>query len=273
MSDNLTANSPSTSTSLYTKVEGEGTPLVLLHGWGMNHAIWCEVASNLSQSYSVTSIDLPGFGNSSECLPEIYDLPSLSERVLKVIPDNAFILGWSMGGLIAQYLACHHSHRIQGLITLASTPKFVADSEWAGIQPKILAQFQQQLAENFQLTLKRFLAIQTMGSENPKQDMRLIQQKITQVQGANPVALAEGLGLLLNTDLREDIQQLSIPRLSLFGRLDSLVPHKGIASIQKLLGGDSYLFQHASHAPFISHCDEFCDVVDGWIQEQLHTQN
>jgi pimeloyl-[acyl-carrier protein] methyl ester esterase len=58
-----------------------------------------------------------------------------------------------------------HPERVQALVTVASSPCFSAQDAWPGIKPEVLAGFQQQLSEDFQRTVERFLALQTMGTE------------------------------------------------------------------------------------------------------------
>ena len=43
---------------------GQGPDLVLLHGWGMNGAVWHGITQQLAAYYRVHLVDLPGFGNS-----------------------------------------------------------------------------------------------------------------------------------------------------------------------------------------------------------------
>ena len=51
-------------------------------------------------------------------------------------------------------------------MTVASSPCFSTREAWPGIKPEVLAGFQHQLSEDFQRTVERFLALQTMGNRN-----------------------------------------------------------------------------------------------------------
>ena len=79
-------------------------------------------------------------------------------------------------------------------------------------------------------------------------------------------ALTLGLALLENVDLRPSLSALSQPWLRLYGRLDALVPIKTepVLSAQ-YPQSQSYIFADASHAPFISHLNEFITVVTDFI--------
>lgn len=52
--------------NVFYEVSGEGSPLLLLHGWGCTHNIFDAFVGDLSQSHRVISLDFPGFGESSE---------------------------------------------------------------------------------------------------------------------------------------------------------------------------------------------------------------
>ena len=47
---------------LFTRIEGTGQPLVVLHGWGMNGAVWQQTVDALSPHFRVHVVDLPGYG-------------------------------------------------------------------------------------------------------------------------------------------------------------------------------------------------------------------
>ncbi|MBZ0167121.1 MAG: alpha/beta hydrolase, partial [Candidatus Omnitrophica bacterium] len=46
-------------------LEGEGTPLVFLHGWGVDKRVWRQQSKYFSRHYQVLTVDLPGHGQSS----------------------------------------------------------------------------------------------------------------------------------------------------------------------------------------------------------------
>ncbi|MFV2444426.1 alpha/beta fold hydrolase, partial [Escherichia coli] len=83
-------------------------------------------------------------------------------------PDKAIWLGWSLGALVARQSALTHPERVQALVTGASSPCFSARAEWPGIKPDVLAGVQQQLRDDLQRTVERFMALQTMGTETAR---------------------------------------------------------------------------------------------------------
>lgn len=254
-----------TNVRLESLSQGTGKELVFIHGWGMNSAVFTEFLPYFDDQFRITRMCLPGFGTNAGNLPEEYTLEQLAEAVAPVLPEDAIIIGWSLGGLVAQHLALYHSHRVAGLITIASTPYFVADKCWPGIAPEVLAMFRQQLAKDYDKTLDRFLAIQAMGSATAKQDVKSIRQQVKTLPNPSVDALEAGLHLLQTVDLRGDIGRISQPTLRLYGRLDSLVPTSGIDRIHELQpSADTVVMPHAAHAPFISHPAQTADIISNF---------
>jgi pimeloyl-[acyl-carrier protein] methyl ester esterase len=247
---------------LRTVTMGNGPDLVLLHGWGLNSGVWENLMPKLTSCHTVTLVDLPGFGLNHNTLPLDYDLPSVAKLVADVVPNNSVILGWSLGGLIAQHIAAMGLLDIKQLILLCTSPKFEAADEWPGIQASVLSLFHKQLGQDFNKTLERFLAIQAMGSQSARSDIRQLKHSIAQYPVPHKTALSGGLALLSDIDLRADLAQITIPTTWFFGRLDSLVPQKAIALIKQYQPTAKHVvMQKASHAPFVSHPDDFIEML------------
>ncbi|SMY37021.1 pimeloyl-ACP methyl ester esterase BioH [Photobacterium andalusiense] len=244
--------------------QGQGPDLVLIHGWGMNVGVWQDVIPMLSQHYCVHWCDLPGYGDNGAI--SAASLTDIVERLLDRAPPTAVWLGWSLGGVIATQAALTAPSRVTKLITVASSPCFMSRTDWNGIQPRVLANFQTQLVTDFAITIERFLVLQGLGSRTAKEDIRQLKAAVLSRPQPQLAALTLGLELLENIDLRPSLAELSQPWLRLYGRLDALVPIKTepVLSAQ-YPHSQSYVFADASHAPFISHLDEFIAVVSDFI--------
>lgn len=250
------------SKRLFFETRGQGPNLVLLHGWGLNSGVWEPVSHILEQHFRITLLDLPGFGRNADFLPEQYDLDSICSMVVDCLPDKSSLIGWSMGGLVAQKLAIDYPEKCENLVLVASTPKFCEAEDWPGIKENVLQMFSRQLEQDFSKTLDRFMAIQAMGSESARDDIKLIKSHIEQYPIPDDKALHAGLNILDGTDLRIDIDRISSPIYRLYGRLDSLVPIKVVDEIERIKKSTNmHIFPHASHAPFISHPQEFMAVL------------
>lgn len=254
---------------LYWQTEGEGSDLVLIHGWGMNGAVWQPIVEQLSADYKVHTVDLSGYGHSAELGSADFD--QMVTQVLAQAPEKAAWLGWSLGGLIATQAALVAPDRITQLITVASSPRFSADKGWRGIKSIVLSQFTEQLKQDFTLTVERFMALQAMGSPNAKQDIKQVKNAVFSRPVPNQEALATGLSILADIDLRDTISQLSMPVCRMYGRLDGLVPIKVAHDMDDVIPNSAkIIFDSASHAPFISHSTEFIAELRSFLN--LHNK-
>ena len=240
---------------------GEGDcHLVLLHGWGLNAQVWDCITPQLASHFTLHLVDLPGYGRSGGF--GAMSLEAMAQRVLEQAPPQAVWLGWSLGGLVASQVAIMRPQRVQALVTVASSPCFAAHEDWPGIKPEVLAGFQQQLSEDFQRTVERFLALQTMGTESARQDARALKQAVLSLPMPSAEALNGGLEILRTVDLRQELVRLPMPFLRLYGRLDGLVPRKIVPLLDDLWPeSESILFDKAAHAPFVSHPAAFCEPL------------
>ncbi|NTS75736.1 pimeloyl-ACP methyl ester esterase BioH [Catenovulum sp. SM1970] len=247
--------------------------LYFIHGWGMNQAVWQPVTQALTDDFDVVTLDIPGFGAASEEIITPFSLENICQQMEQTIEKPGIFIGWSMGGLIAQYFALHYPALVTGLICVASSPCFAEkkQTDWPGIKPKVLAGFQQQLASDYSKTLERFLAIQAMGSPTAKQDIKALKALLMTYPNPALSALKGGLVLLEQVDLRNQIADITQPTLRIYGRLDSLVPAKAIDFISALQpNAQTLLFKHASHAPFLSDKTEFIASIRQFITKSTN---
>jgi len=246
---------------------GQGPNLVLLHGWGIHGGIFESLYPELSEHFRITNIDLPGFGRSP--LPNgEYSLERVIEQVLSVAPDNAHYLGWSLGGLIASAISLHAPHRVDKLVTVASNLRFTQADDWPfAMKPEVMNNFMTMLDEDYESTLIRFLAIQTMGSPTQKEDIQRLKESVFIHGQPSLKALRGGLNILNQTDLRDKAADISHPWLRVYGRLDGLVPVKAAQQIGQLSpSSEESVFRKASHAPFLSHPTDFCHELKVFLQ-------
>jgi esterase len=104
---------------------GEGTPLVMLHGFTGHAHTWDRTAAGLSEQYRVLALDQRGHGE-SDWAP-IYGSRPMVEDVLRFFDalqlDRAVLMGLSMGGNVAYLFASSHPERVERLIILDIGPE------------------------------------------------------------------------------------------------------------------------------------------------------
>jgi len=241
--------------------------LVMLHGWGMNSAVW-DGCPDCWNGLSQHRIDLPGHGHSA-FQPKLDTLWSWADACLDAAPERAVWLGWSLGGLVALAAALRAPKRVAGLVLLTATPRFVRAADWTpAMEETTLDQFHAGLAQDPKGTLERFLALQVRGSDAARETLRTLKQELAQRPEPNPDALSLGLDLLRDEDLRGPLPDIPCPALWLFGSHDALVP-QGVAERVELLmpGARTHIIQHAAHAPHLSHPQETSEVIRAFIGE------
>lgn len=200
---------------LYNRTVGQGRALVLLHGWGFNAELFTALIERYKNQYCITVVDLPGHGRSDEIKG---GMEEWCNEIIKILPQNPILLGWSLGGLLAINIA--NKIKISGLILVATTPKFVRSNDWVyGIDTDNFHQFSDALSLNLAKGLKRFVSLQT----NDKTQLKTLNQSINALP-ASTKALNQGLEILLNSDFRHLFKQLKAPVQIILGNRDTLVP-------------------------------------------------
>ena len=227
---------------LWHKTIGKGPNLVLLHGWAFNSDIFLNLINKYKNNYCITVIDLPGHGRS----PNIDgDLESWCNEIIKLIPEKSILLGWSLGGLLSTFIA--NQIKVNELILVATSPCLVNNNNWKfGIESQVFNQFVKNLKSDSTKTLKRFVSLQS----NDKSQIHSLHQSI-QKYPASQSALDIGLKIILNSDLRDTYKAISIPKKSILGSLDTLVPVK-IQDWYDANGSKTHVLR-SGHLPFLDN--------------------
>jgi len=240
---------------------GQGPELVLVHGWGMHGGLLRMFADQLGENFHVSVIDLPGHGNSP--WQHATSLDDWAQQVLDSVPQPAYWIGWSLGGLVALAAARRDPQRVRGLMLMASTPKFVAAPDWScAVDAKVFEQFASHLDADAEKTLARFLALQVRSAEHSGELLRQLRQDLKTRPPAVADALRVGLKLLQCSDLRDQVRSVNTPLFGVFGERDTLVP----ASVASLLDDECHVvLEGAGHAPFLSHPQACIDMARQWF--------
>lgn len=268
--------------SLKINTSGRGDSLLVLHGWGMNSTVWQPVKRQLEQNFTVSFIDLPGHGEN-----KTVTATSL-EQIVEVILSRFFkpstqvhLLGWSLGGIVAQAIALQIPEQIKSLTMVASTPRFSQwlnskepNKNWQHAMPKtVLEQFSGNLNKDIEGTIKRFIALQFMGSKTSAETSTKQMQRALTASVLNELptsdALKTGLDILMHTDLRQlqlQVQVQSLQRHWILGQRDRLVPIKVSEDLKRIYPDDQItIFNDAGHAPFMTHPQQFVQTLVDFI--------
>ncbi|CAM8305429.1 pimeloyl-ACP methyl ester esterase BioH [Candidatus Methylopumilus universalis] len=250
---------------MHIKKIGQGKDLVLIHGWAMHSGIWEPIIDRFSNQYTLHLVDIPGMGKSHVINP--YDLDHVTEEISKALPPSFDILGWSLGSLIAIKMSLMYPKKIHRMVLVGGTPCFINQTDWSyGVDIRDFNNFANNLFKNYKSTMINFYILQLMHSKNSK----LIIKKLKEMEAVeNPPeikSLQLGLDILLNNDLRNDINKIKHQTLLITGDMDRLTPKSASMWLESHLKESQLkLIKGASHIPFLSHSDEFFNCLDQFL--------
>lgn len=258
------------SNLLYSDVKGSGQTVVLLHGWGMHGGLWGSFNEELSKHFETHTIDLPGFGFSKEIKGEftLEYYSEIIEEYIQKLKSPVSLIGWSLGGLIVQHILKRKKIELDKVILVATTPSFTKKSGWdSAMELSVFNAFADDLKLDYKKTLKRFLSLQTRGSDLSREEFRALNSKLDERGEANIKALESGLKILSETDLRSNNIN-DIPVLLILGEKDNLVPFSVNAEFKKKYSKlDELYLEKTAHAPFISKPGLCAERVKKFIYE------
>ncbi|MGZ4881898.1 MAG: alpha/beta fold hydrolase [Halobacteriota archaeon] len=115
---------------MFAEVVGRGKPMVLVHGFGLDHRMWkYQIPYLKNNGYHVVSIDLRGFGDSKN-MPASYTYDTWANDLGKAIDKferrNVTLVGYSLGGAIAMhYMATHDDPPVKRLALVAAAGPYM----------------------------------------------------------------------------------------------------------------------------------------------------
>lgn len=246
---------------LHVERHGSGTtPLVLIHGWAMHGGILSPLVDALASRFDMHVVDLPGHGYSRDS--DVPLEPLACARAIADVTPPAMWLGWSLGGLVALTAALDLADHVTSVVAMCSTPRFVRNDSWPyGNDAAMVEKLAADLETDYHGTLERFIALEAMGSADPRAEARRLKEEAFSRGEPNPRVLMEGLRLLESADLRPRLPDLTRPSLWITGRRDRIVHPEAMRWCADAAGGRFEEIARAGHAPFIGHAAAVADVL------------
>lgn len=237
--------------------------LVLLPGWGLGVRPLQILAQQLDAVLPPLTVQiqpLPDMrGKSAEALITLLD---------QQLPKDCWLMGWSLGGMLATALAAYRQSACAGLISYASNPCFVARETWPAAMPvDTFTAFRQLCAEDFAAGLKRFVLLCSQGAAQPRV---LSRQLLEAAAVADSGCALAGLDLLAELDNRAAISAFAGPQLHLFAEQDALVPSLALSRVRALNAQATVEFFGHSHAGLIVEAQLLAQRIADFILRGQH---
>jgi len=251
---------------------GEGSPVILIHGWPMSDAMYeYQYAALIKNGFRAIGITLRGFGQSDKPYGK-YDYDVFADDIKVVLEEleieNAVLGGFSFGGAtVIRFAAKYNNEHISKLALFgAAAPCEVRKDDFPyGLPVDVLNSLielntanRPQLIEEFG---KLFAATETALSKGTSDWLASLQLQSSQY------AMEQGLIMLRDSDLRNDLEKITIPTVIFHGKLDKLCPfdlakqlHNGIANSTLIS------FEKSGHALFLEERDKFNDELIKFIK-------
>ena len=218
---------------LFVRERGAGDPLLMINGLGANVDMWGPADEPLSKVARTISFDAPGTGRSTTPLwPQtIPGSAAVAEALLDELEyDRVDVLGFSLGGLVAQELAHRAPGRVRRL-ALAGTAV-----GWGSMPPTLPALALMAMPARY---YSRTLSEQTNWLLSPT-DRALLRRfrPLTDARLRHPPSLLGYAGQFWAAALWSSLRWLSsvrVPTLVLHGELDELVPPANGVQLARLL--------------------------------------
>ncbi len=256
-------------TKLYVKDWGNGTPVILIHGWPLSADSWDDQALAIAEEgYRVLAYDRRGFGRSSQPW-DGYDYDILSDDLAAVIEQTdaqgAIVVGFSMGGgEVARYMSRHGGKSLVKAALVSSVLPFrlKTDDNPTGTEQSAFDETAAAIrADRAQFLTGFFDKFFGVNNHPDAVSHELLQwARDVALQGSLKATL-ECLKSFSSTDFRADLAAFKVPTLIIHGVDDQTVPIDASARLAAMGIANSTLIEYAGapHGLFATHKQRLSD--------------
>ena len=250
---------------MYYEVYGEGTPLVLIQGYGGSSADWIpEIIQGFEDEFRVIIFDNRGTGQSDK--PDVeYSIKMMADDVARLMESigiqRAHVLGLSMGGVIAQEMAISHPDRVQSLVlcsTSCSVKNMIGASE----------EFWDVIESNARGDLSKMSPELILSAYSPdylqENKGRILENMAASKHPTPPVGFIRQAQATLDYDSYHRLPDIKAPCLVLVGELDVQAPPENSRVLaERIPHARLKIFENAAHMfPFEITDTAIPEIVD-----------
>ena len=242
---------------LYYADQGQGPPMLLIHGLGASHADWESQIAHFSRFFRVIAPDLRGHGE-SEAVPP-YSIERFATDLLQLVDQLGLggyaLIGHSMGGAVAMQMAMLKPDRVVKLVLTNTLPSF---------RPRTFAQKRQLWLRLWGARLFGNARLSKITAQRmfPLPEQRALRDTVMARNArANKQVYLASLRALSAWSIQDKLQWLRMPTLVLSSEHDYFQPALAQSFAEALPDGRYRLFEGAHHGLPMEQPDEFSRTV------------
>jgi len=234
---------------------GSGKPLVLVHGYPLDHTIWNEVVPLLENDFDLILPDLRGFGQ-SDAVESPYKIADMASDIAGLLDhldiEQTAIAGHSMGGYVALAFARAYSERVLGLGLVASQ---------APADPPERKQGRYDAAAEIMKTGVNPVADSMPVKLSPDERVQAYAQKLIAAQ--RPTGLAGALKAMAERDdSTATLSGFQFPVVLVHGEADELIPIQRAQEIKTAIPSATFIeLPNVGHMPMMEDPQTTADTL------------
>jgi pimeloyl-ACP methyl ester carboxylesterase len=246
--------------------EGQGIPVVFLHGYIESSEIWHSFTRGLSGYGRIISIDLPGHGESG-VTAEVHTMEFMADVVQGVLDrlavEQCILVGHSMGGYVALAFLEAYADRLKALSLfhshpLADTPETRANRER---EIELVREGKKELIYNVNIPK----AFASENLEKFRNEVDFAREIAIRTPGSGIIAALNGM--MKRPDYREILRNCPVPFLWILGKKDNYIDHQAV--IEKVTlpeKGTLTLLDHSGHMGFMEEKEKSLGILMDFIR-------
>ena len=244
---------------------GEGTPVVFLHAFPLNRAMWVPQTTALAGDWRCVTIDVRGFGESSATSP--FSVDRYADDVAVVLDhagiDRTIVVGLSMGGYIAFAFWRRHAERMRALV--------LADTR-AGADSADTLQRRRELVAVARAKGTRAVAERQVVGLLGKSTRERRPDLVVDTQRIAEQASVEGIigaleAMMARPDSTPTLPTITVPTLIVVGDEDVLTPPKEARAMQAAIArGRLEVLGEAGHLSNVEQPSAFNAALERFLR-------
>ena len=258
------------SHSLHYETNGDGEPLLLLHGLGSSALDWDAQMLAFSSRYKVIAPDLAGFGRSDK-LTQPHSIAEYAGDIFGLLDylgiDRCHVLGHSMGGAVAFQMGTEMPRRVSSLIILNSLPSFVLDT------------VAKRLEYYVRLLIVRLFGMQPLASMVtkrllPKEEHRVVAEKMSERYARNDrKSYVEALKAVAGWSVVDRLAVLTMPVLMISADQDYTPVEEKRRYVEQIPNARLEVIRDSRHATPVDQAEALNKIVLEFLAEVSKTDN